>query len=130
MRSTSTGTTAVLRSICPDSRKTRAGFTLIEALVALALLLAQRSHHQQRCPWAWKTTVARRYTKQGAAAFAGEIPRGGKVLGLGDFAAASRASIDTTSCSYSCPSALCWLVYTCFSGYLLLATGSKPGLAW
>ncbi len=40
MRSTSTGTTAVLRSICPDSRKTRAGFTLIEALVALALLLA------------------------------------------------------------------------------------------
>lgn len=40
MRSTSTGITAALRSICPDPRAARSGFTLIEALVALALLLA------------------------------------------------------------------------------------------
>ena len=40
MRSTSTGTTAALRSICPEPRAAEAGFTLIEALVAMALLLA------------------------------------------------------------------------------------------
>jgi hypothetical protein len=39
MRSMSTGTTAVWRSICRDFA-TRGGFTLIEALVAMALLLA------------------------------------------------------------------------------------------
>lgn len=40
MRWTSTGITAALRSICPEARVAQAGFTLIEALVALALLLA------------------------------------------------------------------------------------------
>ena len=40
MRWTSTGIMAALRSICPEPRDARAGFTLIEALVALALLLA------------------------------------------------------------------------------------------
>jgi prepilin-type N-terminal cleavage/methylation domain-containing protein len=40
MRSMSTGTTAVWRSICRDFAAARGGFTLIEALVAMALLLA------------------------------------------------------------------------------------------
>lgn len=42
MRWTSTGIMAALRSICPEPvpRDARAGFTLIEALVAMALLLA------------------------------------------------------------------------------------------
>jgi prepilin-type N-terminal cleavage/methylation domain-containing protein len=40
MRSTSTGTTVVWRSICRDLAVARGGFTLIEALVAMALLLA------------------------------------------------------------------------------------------
>lgn len=40
MRWTSIGITAALRSICPEPRSANAGFTLIEALVALALLLA------------------------------------------------------------------------------------------
>jgi prepilin-type N-terminal cleavage/methylation domain-containing protein len=39
MRSTSIGTTAGSRSICSDSRAGCAGFTLIEALVAMTLLL-------------------------------------------------------------------------------------------
>jgi prepilin-type N-terminal cleavage/methylation domain-containing protein len=40
MRSTSTGTTAASLSTCGDRHDGRAGFTLIEALVAMALLLA------------------------------------------------------------------------------------------
>jgi prepilin-type N-terminal cleavage/methylation domain-containing protein len=40
MRSMSTGTTAASRSICRDFADARGGFTLIEALVAMALLLA------------------------------------------------------------------------------------------
>lgn len=40
MRLTSTGMTAALRSICGDHRDGCAGFTLIEALVAMTLLLA------------------------------------------------------------------------------------------
>lgn len=40
MRSRSTGTPAALRPICREDSVSRAGFTLIEALVALALLLA------------------------------------------------------------------------------------------
>lgn len=40
MRSTSTGTTVVSLSTCGDHRDGRAGFTLIEALVAMTLLLA------------------------------------------------------------------------------------------
>jgi prepilin-type N-terminal cleavage/methylation domain-containing protein len=40
MRSTSIGTPAASRSICRDLGAGRAGFTLIEALVAMAVLLA------------------------------------------------------------------------------------------
>jgi type II secretory pathway pseudopilin PulG len=40
MRSMSTGTTVAWRSICRDLAAARGGFTLIEALVAMALLLA------------------------------------------------------------------------------------------
>jgi len=40
MRSMSTGTTAASLSTCGDHRDGRAGFTLIEALVAMTLLLA------------------------------------------------------------------------------------------
>lgn len=40
MRSTSTGMMAALRSTCGDHRAGCAGFTLIEALVAMTLLLA------------------------------------------------------------------------------------------
>lgn len=40
MRSMSPGTTAVLRSMFSERRAARAGFTLIEALVAMTLLLA------------------------------------------------------------------------------------------
>ena len=40
MRSGSTGTPAGSRSLSPDSKARRAGFTLLEALVALTLILA------------------------------------------------------------------------------------------